>query len=126
MWKSMKMLGILYRAGSSKDDLSDYDHFSDEFSKMQIPVEKGRETPSEFFDRVRKSQFPVASQFLPDYSPGNCWAVTANELYTNFLVFLEMDFFLGVTLFFFLLTALFFVDFISFSFLGDSSNITSM
>ena len=91
MWKSMKMLGILYRAGSSKDELSDYDNFSDEFSKMQIPVEKGRETPSEFFDRVRKSQFPVASQFLPDYSPGNCWAVTAIELYTNFLSILRYN-----------------------------------
>jgi hypothetical protein len=52
---------------------------------MEIPVGKGRQTHSGFFDRVRSGQFPVASQFLPDYSPGNCWAVTAIELYTNFL-----------------------------------------
>lgn len=94
MWKSIKMLEILYRAGSSSDNFLSYEEFSKDFSEMKISIEeikdkRQRETLTEYFERVRKSQFPVASQFFPNFSLGNCWAVTANELYNNFLLILR-------------------------------------
>ena len=79
------MLKTLYRAGSSYEDYEDYQEFSDKFSDMKIKHKK----QESLLEKMRQSQPPVARQFLTDKSLGNCWAVTAIEMYINFLKILR-------------------------------------
>tara|TARA_B100000214_G_scaffold357493_1_gene317091 strand:- start:2395 stop:3438 length:1044 start_codon:yes stop_codon:yes gene_type:complete len=79
----MKMLKILYRASSSKD----YDEFEREFSNMNFEVDEEISK----IEKLRRSQSPVTNQFLSDKSIGNCWAVTGEALYTNFLRILTYE-----------------------------------
>ena len=82
------MLKTLYRAGSSYEDYEDYEdyqEFSDKFSNMKIK----HNMQESLLEKMRQSQPPVARQFLTDKSLGNCWAVTAIEMYINFLKILR-------------------------------------
>lgn len=84
------MLKTLYRASSSHgdddyDDYRDYQEFSEKFSNMKIKHKK----QESLLEKMRKTQPPVASQFLTEKSLGNCWAVTAIEMYINFLKILK-------------------------------------
>ena len=55
IWKSQKMLGILYRSASSSNDNfgdGDYKSYSEAFSELQLdlPVQDGRVTPSKYYE----------------------------------------------------------------------------
>lgn len=76
------MLKTSYRAGSSSEE---YQEFSKKFSNMEIKHNK----QESLLEKMRQAQHPVARQFLTDKTIGNCWAVTAIEMYINFLKLLK-------------------------------------